>query len=245
MDALTTAAASGIRARTESLELLANNIANQSTAGYKTDREFYNLFRSPAALDGDNPASGLPMVQRQWTDFSQGALVATGHDLDLAIAGDGFFSVDGPGGNLYTRSGHFELAPDGSLRTEQGFSVLDAGGQPIRLDPERPVETNADGTILQEGQPVARIGLVRFADPQGLEKVAGVYFRAAGGRGAPTEANGAEVRQGSLESANFSTAESAVRLVGVMRQFEMLQKALQLGGEMNRQAVQEVARITS
>src|SRR5574340_1094552 len=206
MDALTISAASGLRARMESLEMLANNLANAATGGYKTDREFYSLYASPeAAATG---SATLPVIERHWTDFSPGTLRPTGNPLDLALAGRGFFAVNGPSGALYTRSG-------------------------------TPFEVGTDGTVRQQGQSAGQLEIAGFADPSVLAKQGNTYFRAAGVN--PTAAT-AEVRQGHLEDSNVSSAESAVRIVSLMRQFEMLQRAISLGGEMNRKAVEEVAR---
>ena len=94
MDPLTAIAASGLRARMESLDMLANNIANASTGGYKADREFYNLYTSPEAA-GDDSLSTMPLIERPWVDHSQGILHTTGNALDVAISGKGFFAVDG------------------------------------------------------------------------------------------------------------------------------------------------------
>ena len=99
MDNLTISAASGLRTRMESLDMLANNLANTETSGYKTDREFYNLYQSADAAEGGGEAT-LPVVERPWTDFSQGTLRVTGGSLDLALSGKGFFTVDGPSGSL-------------------------------------------------------------------------------------------------------------------------------------------------
>ncbi len=247
MDALSISAASGIQARMESLELLANNIANQATAGYKTDREFYSLYVAPEAVAGAgaNPAltATLPVIERQWTDFSQGTLTPTGNPLDLALAGRGFFVVRGPAGPLYTRNGSFRLSPAGRLETEQGYPVLDQSQRPIQLDPALPVEVTADGSLLQQGEMVGQLAVVEFARPEFLSKQAGTYFRVAKKGIQPAAARKAEVRQGALESANFTPAEAAVRLVSVMRQFEMLERAVRLGAEMNRRAIEEVARV--
>src|ERR1700758_5179085 len=106
MDSLTAIAASGLRARMESLDLLANNVANASTGGYKADREFYSLYVAPEA-QGSDAASTMPVIERPWTDLSQGLLQPTGNPLDLALSGNGFFTVQGPGGPLYTRNGGF------------------------------------------------------------------------------------------------------------------------------------------
>jgi len=96
MDALTAIAASGLRSRMESLDLLANNIANATTGGYKSDREFYSLYSAPEA----ESLSTMPVIERPWTDFSQGSLRRTGNPLDLALSGKGFFAVTGPAGPL-------------------------------------------------------------------------------------------------------------------------------------------------
>ncbi|MCP5119818.1 MAG: flagellar hook basal-body protein [bacterium] len=231
----------------ESLELLANNIANQATAGYKTDREFYTLYTSPEAAEneilGFSPST-LPVIERQWTDFSQGTLRATGNPLDVAISGDGFLLARGPGGIYYTRNGNLHITEDGGLLTQQGYSVLDASQSPIQLDPSRDVEISADGSILQEGELVGRFGVMQVERPETLRKHDGCYFQATEGTAKPTEASGAKIYQGKLESANFAPSEAAVRLVGVMRQFEMLQKAISIGSEMNSQAARELARVT-
>ena len=104
MDPLTVAAASGLRSRLDSLDLLANNLANSATSGYKSDSEFYGLYTSDEGIDpvtGD-PSFTLPTVKRQWTDFSQGTLVPTGSQLDVGLSGRGFLAVDGTSGPLYT-----------------------------------------------------------------------------------------------------------------------------------------------
>src|SRR5512133_2573533 len=101
MDRLTIAAASGLRTRMESLSLLANNLANAGTSGYKNDRECYNLYASSEAGAGENANFTLPMVQRQWTDFSQGVLQPTGNPLDIALSGRGFIALNGAAGPLY------------------------------------------------------------------------------------------------------------------------------------------------
>src|ERR1035441_9693053 len=95
MDPMTAIAASGLRARMESLDLLANNIANASTGGYKADREFYSLYVAPETAGNDSPST-MPLIERPWVDHAQGALRSTGNPLDVALSGKGFFSVNGP-----------------------------------------------------------------------------------------------------------------------------------------------------
>jgi flagellar basal-body rod protein FlgF len=244
MDPLTSAAASGIRARLESLDMLANNIANASAPGFKADREFYGLYMSAEAADspgGTHPPS-LPVVERQWTDFAQGSLTPTGNPLDLAINGPGFFIAQSPGGPLFTRDGSFRLSLLGELETKDGYRIQARDGNPILVDSTRPVEVGADGTVRQDGQDVAQIALVNFADPAALSKRGNNYFRTDGST-MPPAATQAEVQQGRIEAANSQPVESAVRLVNILRQFETLQKALSIGADMNRRAVEDVARL--
>jgi flagellar basal body rod protein FlgG len=239
MDPLTSAAASGMRARMESLELLANNLANAGTSGYKADREFYNLYADEAMAAGPLPAM-LPVIESHWTDFTQGTLKATGNPLDLALSGDGFFAADSPSGVVYTRNGSFRLSREGALVTAEGYRVRGRDGRPIQVDPGRPFEVTREGAVMQGGQLMGNLEILDF-DRGALNKAGGNYFRLSA-PDARSRVSPAEVLQGHSESANFAAAETAVRLVSVMRQFEMLQRAMVLGGEMSRRAVEEVAR---
>jgi len=153
MDALTGAAASGLRARMESLDMLANNLANTETGGYKIDREFYSLYVAPEAADTDAPTT-MPVIEKAWTDFSQGTIRSTGNPLDLALSGKGFFSVDGPSGPLYTRQGAFRLSPAGLLVTSDGYPVRLAGGRQLQTSSPAPLEVAPDGSVSQQGQPL-------------------------------------------------------------------------------------------
>ena len=241
MDPLTSVAASGLRARMESLDLLANNVANASTGGYKADREFYSLYVGPEA-EADSP-SGMPVIERPWIDLSQGTLQQTGNPLDVAISGKGFFPVTGPRGALYTRNGNFHIA-GGQLVTTDGYPVNGAGGRPLKLTGSGPVEISADGNVSQNGNLVGQLQLVEF--PAGaLAKQGDSYFRVSDPLAQPQAAADARLEQGKLEGSNAGGAEAAVRLVGIMRQFEMLQKAVSLGSDMNKQAIEQVARPTT
>jgi flagellar basal-body rod protein FlgF len=247
MDPLTSAAASGVRARIESLDMLANNIANASAPGFKADREFFGLYLSAEAADspaGTTPAV-LPVIERQWTDFTQGSITPTGNPLDLALNGKGFFVANSPSGPIFTRDGSFRISKQGALETLDGYTIQGQNGKPIQLDSSKPVDISPDGMVRQDGQDISQIALVDFPDPAALAKRGNNYFRMDISTVQPAPAAKAEIQQGRLEAANSQPAESAVRLVNIMRQFESLQKAITIGNEMNRQAVQEVAKVTS
>jgi flagellar basal-body rod protein FlgF len=227
----------------QSLDLVANNIANASTGGYKADSEFYTVFSSAAANeDAIDAPSTAPMIQRQWTDFSQGLLQPTNNPLDLGLSGKGFFVVQGPSGPLYTRNGSFHAATDGTLVTADGHPLLGQSGQPITTDSKQPVEITQDGSVRQNGQQLAQIKLVDFRDPRVLAKQANNYFLNTSSED-PTASTGVQVYQGKIESSNVSAAQGAVRLVGVMRQFEMMQKAITVASDMSNKAITEVARV--
>jgi flagellar basal-body rod protein FlgF len=245
MDPLTSAAASGVRARLESLDMLSNNIANASAPGFKTDREFYGVYLSAEAADspaGTNPSTS-PVIERQWTDFSQGSLAPTGNPLDLALNGQGFYVVQSPNGPLFTRDGSFHLSQQGELETRDGYKVHDQNGNSIVLNSTLPVDVGTDGMIRQDGQDVAQIAVVNFPDTSSLSKRGSNYFTTDLSKMTAAADTQTEIKQGTVESANSQPAESAVRLVNIMRQFETLQKALTIGADMNRRAVEDVARL--
>lgn len=247
MDAFTISAASGMRARLESLELIANNLANQSSPGFKPDREMYSLYIAPEAqLPEDQSAVSsptAPVIESQWTDFRQGVLRQTDETFDVGLNGPGFFAVRSDRGDLLTRNGNFRLSPNGALETQDGYAVLDNQRRPIRLNPLAAVEISQRGEIQQNGAVVARLGLANVPDPRGLSKQAGTYFSMTD-TAQFGEFAGTAVYQGRLENSTLAPAEGAVRLVQVLRQFESLTKAIQIHAEMNRRG-DEVARVSA
>jgi flagellar basal body rod protein FlgG len=242
MDSLTAMAASGLRSRMESLDLVANNVANAATGGYKADREFYGLYVAPEA-GGGGPDAAMPVIERPWIDLSQGTLQTTGNALDVALSGSGFFAVEGPAGSLYTRNGNFRLAADGKLTTADGYPLTGADGNSLTLAGSLPIDISADGTVRQDGNIIGQLQVVDFPGARGLRKQGTNYFRLGDPAVTPLTPAATSVEQGKLESSNTGTAESAIRLVSIMRQFEMLQKAVSMANDMNKQAIEQVAKI--
>jgi flagellar basal-body rod protein FlgF len=243
MDQISLIAASGMRASMQSLDVLSNNMANASTNGYKGDSEFHTVFVSETAEDADGEPTTLPMIQRHWTDFTQGTLEPTNNPLDFGLTGKGFFVVQGPNGPLYTRNGSFQLSASGTLNTKDGYPLLDQNNQPMTLPTAgAPIVVGADGTVQQNGQPIGVLQLVDFKDPGALLKQGGNYYQNESGA-KPSKPNDALVQQGKIETSNVNAAHGAVRLVNVMRQFEVMQKAISISNEMGREAIEQVAKI--
>jgi len=223
--------------------MLANNVANATTGGYKCDREFYSLYVAPEA--DSSPPSTMPVIEQPWTDFSQGLLHTTGNPLDVALSGKGFFAVQGPSGTLYTRDGSFRLAKDGTLTTAEGYALRTTAGSNLTLAGSGPIQIADDGTVTQDGAVSGQLQIADFTGTVGLIKHGNNYFQPSDPTVVPPVPAGTSVEQGQLEASNAGASESAVRLISVMRQFEMLQKAVSLGAEMNRQAVEQVAKVGS
>ncbi len=248
MDPLTTTAAAGLRSRLEALDLLANNIANSSTPGFKADHEAYTLYLGEESQGASEDGTGLSQATTPWiethrTDFSQGQLKSTGLSTDLALDGSGFFVVDGPSSALLTRTGTIKVTSDGKLTTADGYEFATVEPRRIRVDPQRPFSVDTDGTVSQDGNPLGRLKLANLDATVQPPKREGVYFSLDTRDQSKLTASTATVRQGQIENSNYSVSESAVRLVGVLRQFEALQKAIQLGSDMSRKAVEEVAKV--
>ncbi len=229
----------------QSLEILANNLANSTTAGFKADRESYSLYISPEADAEERTSLTVPVIERNWTDFTQGPLQETGKQTDLALAGRGFFALGGVDGPVYSRSGSFRLNAAGGLQSGDGRPVLDNLNRPIQLQPNREVRITGGGEIFQNGTPVAQLQIVDFARPELLSKQGSNLFvlpneTFLADRASP--ARNALVNQGYTEAPNTQAAESAVRMIHVLRQFESLQRAMAMAGEMNQKVVDEVVK---
>lgn len=232
--------------------ILANNIANIDTPGFKKDAFSIGgeegadvpLFRFVA---GKSPTfvGRLPLsVQPQtgfFTDFSQGRLEATGNPLDFAISGEGFFVVATPEGPAYTRAGNFTRDAEGRLVTLEGYPVQGEAGD-IVLPAQGAITVDEEGNIRSGGEILGRFRIVRFPDPQLLEKRGGNLFRAPEGV-LPEEASGYTIHQGFLEKANLDVVEAMVRMIEALREYELAQRAVVAQDETLQKAVNEIPRL--
>ena len=238
------AACTAMMAQAQSLELVANNLANGSTAGY---RAHHSVFRSLLATNLDRPITEVNQATNNYgilegsrLDLSQGGLQATGNDLDLALEGQAFFAVQTLAGKLYTRNGAFHVNRQGQLVTSDGDAVLGEKGL-IRI-PDGPISVSSDGTISVNGAITGKIELVEFAPDARLESAGKNYYSAPSAKGVVAKTT--RVRQGMLESSNVDPVLSAVDLVTVQRSAEMMQRALSVfDAQFNRIAAEELPRL--
>ena len=220
------------------LQTVANNIANLSTTGYR--REGVVFAEMVEALPVEGGSVAMTAARARFFDEMQGSLDETGGTLDLAIEGEGFFTVMSPAGERLTRAGAFTRNGDGTIVTMDGHPLLDEGGGEIAIPFEaRQVNVSADGTISADGEPVARIVLVAVEDQTGLFREAGVLFR-ADAAAAPVE--GGRVLQGFLEQSNVNPVAELARMVEVQRAYEYGQKLMDTEDERIRLVVRTLGQ---
>ncbi len=243
MDSGYYAASAGLAAQMQALELVANNLANLGTAGYRGQQA---TFRSLLAGHNNlwNPVNlsinNYGVLGGSATDMASGSLIPTGNSLDLAIAGKGFFVVPSSAGALYTRNGGFHRATDGRLLTAEGDPVLGEQG-PIRL-PSGVVSVAADGTISVDGVVAGKLRIAEFAPATPLAAAGKALYTAPQGSELPAASS--SIRQGMIEQSNVSSVEAVVQLITIQRNAEMMQRALALFDvQLNQTAVQDLPRV--
>ena len=225
MDKLLYIAMSGAKENLNSLAVRSNNLANANTLGFKAD---FEEARAMQAYGDGLPSRVFSMAERPGQNFQQGSLQTTGRELDVAVQGDGWLTVqDKDGKEAYTRNGSLQVSPLGVLQTSTGLNVLDTTGQPITLPmPLEKIQITEDGTInarLQGAEPAAIENLqqLKLVNPVNKEMTKGEdgLFRRVDGN---TEAVSANVRlaSGALENSNVNVVEELTNLIKLQRQFE-------------------------
>jgi flagellar basal body rod protein FlgG len=229
-----------MRARLEELDRLAADLANVSTAGYKTERTgTFMVERDQFASELDSAVDVVSGVSR--TDFRPGTVATTGRDLDVAIEGNGFFVVQTPAGERYTRNGAFTRRGDGVLTTAAGEPVLGDDGGEITLNPG-PVSVGQDGTIRSGNAVAGQLRVVTFESPKDLIRESGARFKAIAGAN-PQDAEGVRLLGGSLEQSNVSVVDVMARLTDLSRNFESLQRGVStFNNELDARAISELTR---
>ena len=203
-------------------EVVANNLANASTPGFKGDRVFARLL---AETGGVEPESR--------TDLRPGALTATGRPLDLALDGEGFMVVQTQAGERLVRGGAFQLDVSRTVVDPDGNPLLGDSG-PIVLPEGGEFEFSPRGEVRVDGSVVARLRMVRLEEGSTLSREGSLQFR-VDGETSPLEEGDVRVRQGHLEESNVGTVESMVEMIEIQRAYSALQRSvLVLDGVMDR-----------
>lgn len=244
-------AATGMITESMRTDVIANNLANAGTTGYKKDDTVSSEFEAMLVKrinDGEQePVIGAlgrgSKIEEIATIYDQGAVRQTGNTFDLSIQGKGYFVVETPQGVRYTRNGAFARQDDGRIVTQEGYPVL-SNGRPIQVQGDGVVAIGANGEISindgMENIAVGNLDFVEFADDRRLRKEGGNFFAAP-----PNEATNpatGSIEQGSLEMSNVNVVYEMVRLITAQRAYDSNAKALQSEDAMTDKAVNEVGK---
>jgi flagellar basal-body rod protein FlgF len=232
--------ASAMRTGIARQDIVANNLANVSTTGFKRDR----LFVSELIQAADNPMEKTllePVEASRFIEFTPGALNPTGNDTDFAIQGQGFFEVTGEEGPLYTRNGRFQRNNEGKLVDNLGRAVQGDGGE-ITL-PEGVVSVSSRGEISVNGTVIDKLKVVDFESPQLLEKTEGAAFANAKSLAGESTLDNATVRQGFLESSNVETMQEMVEMISTARNYELNARMLTTQDQTLQRTVNDIGRV--
>ena len=234
---------SGLKAQMEALDVLASNLANVNTTGFKEQKAFFSALNlaldAPGATPLDSAINTHAVLTESALNLRDGSLVATHRDLDLALVGNGFLTVETPGGVRYTRNGNLVTDAKSVLCTADGNPVLGERGR-IVLGPGK-VDINQDGEILVAGTRVDRLKLASFDNPAVLLREGGSLL--APGSQPPKAAPEVAVRQGYQEQSNVNPVLATVRMLEIMRHFEAIQKSVNLMyNEMDAKSIEKLGR---
>ena len=219
------------------LDVIANNIANASTTGFRREDLVFSEFVRSAGLNA--PSVSMVQADAHRIVQSQGTLEVTSGTFDFAIEGEGFFQIERDGETYLSRAGHFMPDAEGLLVNGDGNRLLDAGGAPVFVPPGVDVSLGKDGTLSANGRPLGQIGIVMPVDPIDLARAGGNLLKAAGDL-VPSE--GATVHQGMLEASNVNPIGELARLIEVQRRYEANKSFLDREDQRIKSVIQTLGR---
>jgi flagellar basal-body rod protein FlgF len=232
------------------LDIVANNLANVDTTGFKVESMVSGTDSTTKARTiGVTQPVQFAVDNGLARDFTQGGLSKTGAPLDMAISGQGFFQVQTASGTQYTRDGRFATNTQSQLVTQSGDPVLDESGSPIQINPQgNPPVIGRDGTITQSiagqlgVQVVGRIGVVSFADLSALSKQGDGLYSVTSNE-TPQPATDAVVQQGMLEGSNVQPIVQITDLIRINRAYEMVSQLLSSTADLSSSTIQQLGSV--
>ena len=228
------------------LDVVANNMANVSTTGFRREQPvFRELVRqSEGQMAADAKPVSFVLDHGAVHDTRAGAFQSTGNPLDLMIDGPGYLSVATPdGGTAYTRAGNLKLLENGQLATAAGQPVLGEGGAPITVPAEQGgrISVLTDGTVNGPGGPLGRIAVTAFDNESLVSPIGNNLLTGTGGRELPAEQT--RLRSGGLESSNVQPIVETTQMVEVLRSYQTSQRMSDSLGDMRRNAIGRLGRL--
>jgi flagellar basal-body rod protein FlgF len=243
MDNATNIALSRLVAQTRAMDVTAGNLANTTTPGYRAERMVFSDWLS-RQRNGTPPGGGTIVYTQDrasYRDRQAGQLSRTGNPFDLALSGDGFFTVLGPSGPRLTRAGHFDLGTDGTVVDEQGDALLDTTGKKLQITTaDTRVSVAADGTVSSENGQIGKIGIVTASDPNQLQAEGGWLLNAGGTATAPVATP--HIVQGAMEESNVQPALEVTRMMNDLRTFQMVSQFVQTEADRQQNAIDRITQ---
>jgi flagellar basal-body rod protein FlgF len=241
MDIVSSVATSRLVAQQRAMDVIANNVANANTNGFKAERVLFSdwLSRQNGALATRGESSiAYTQDRATWREQQSGTLTHTGNPFDLAITGDGYFTVGTPAGPRLTRDGRFGLMPSGAVADSAGNALLDTNGRPIVLSStDTRITIAADGTVSSENGQLGRIGMVRATDPMRLTAEGNTRFRADTPTAAIASPN---LIQGAIEDSNVQPVMEVTRMMNCLRQFQFVSQLIQAEADRQQSAIDKL-----
>jgi flagellar basal-body rod protein FlgF/flagellar basal-body rod protein FlgG len=229
-----------------SLDVIANNIANVNTTGFKADNSVFEETTMPLARDnggnGINRRVSFVNDRATWHDMRQGGIELTGAPLDVAIDGNGFLAVQTPAGERYTRNGSLQLNAAGELVTATGFRVLGESGPIVMQREDKDITIARDGSISAGANARGKLRIVEFAQAARLEKDGANTFVAPAGV-TPTVSTTPRVIQGAVEKSNVQSVVEMTRMIDVTRTYTTISQMLQNQSDLRRSAIEKLAEV--
>jgi flagellar basal-body rod protein FlgF len=233
--------------------VVANNIANIDTNGFKADFSLFEEYLMPGARDGNFRVADSPVsfVRQRGTliDLNQGPFQRTGNPLDVAINGDGFFVINTRQGERYTRNGAFQINPQGELVTSEGYQVIADGGPIAFQNQDNGITINPEGTISVKDPSNSTVAIIRgqlrvvtFAQPARLQKEGDSTFSAPADMPA-TPSTKSNVVQGALEKSNVRPIIEMSRMIEISRSYAMIANLLQAEGDLHKTSLQQLSDV--
>jgi len=228
------------------MDIVANNIANADTNGFKFESLMMKETPSaPAFTEGGPRPIKFVTANGVTRDFGQGGLRRTDAPLDLAIQGQGFFKVTTKAGERYTRDGHFRTDETGRMTTQKGDPVADEGGGEITIDPTKPgqITISPDGVVSQGTERIGKVGVFAFPSLAALEKTGDNLYQNASNQQATAAGADVKIRQGMLEGSNVNPIVQITRMIEVNRAYEQVTQMMSAEADLSRNSIARLGRL--